>query len=589
MNLTNYKKFQSQTVKIGNIPIGMEFPIRLQSMTNTDTLKIDETVEQCKKIIDNGADFVRITTQTVKHAEKLTEIKAKLQKAGYNNPIIADVHFNPKVAEIAAQIAEKVRINPGNYIPQNRIRPLLKICKENNTAIRIGTNHGSLSDRIMSKYGDTPQGMVEATMEFLRICKEENFNNIVISLKSSNTVVMVQACRLLIEQMKKENMNFPFHLGVTEAGNDKEGRVKSAVGIGTLLNDGIGDTIRVSLTESPEKEIPVAKLIVKYSTVRKNQTILPEIKEPFFNLYEYNKRETEQCMNIGSDNVPIVIANYSKQKDLQYTKDEQKPDYIYIENKNFDTTQYPDLKFIINNENWTETKNSYPIFNLQSFLYAKKISDKLNFINLSISELHPITINFLKKQKNIVLISDIKTDNFIGELRLLFNKLYKNDCKIPIIIKNNYNHNEIEHLQIQAAINFGSFFIDGFGNGIFINNKGKIKSKTIADLSFNILQATRVRISKTEYISCPGCGRTLFDLEATTAEIKEKTSHLKNLKIGIMGCIVNGPGEMADADYGYVGAKKNLITLYKNKKIIKKNIPEHKAVDELLNLIKKQS
>ena len=610
MNLINYKRFQSNTVKIGEIPIGADFPIRLQSMTNTDTLNIHETVEQCKKIIDEGADFVRLTTQTVKHAEKLSEIKAELHKAGYPHPIIADVHFNPKVAEIAAEIVEKVRINPGNYIAQKqknkfsytaqeyddeikiiqkRIRPLLEICKKNNTVIRIGTNHGSLSERIMSKYGDTPKGMVEATMEFLRICKEENFYDIVISLKSSNTVVMVQACRLLVEQMKIENMYFPVHLGVTEAGNDKEGRVKSAVGIGALLVDGIGDTIRVSLTESPEKEIPVAKLIVKYSIERKKQTILSEIKEKFFNPYEYNKRETKQCLDIGSKNVPIVIANYTEQEDLQYAENEQKPDFIYIKNLSFDTTRYPDLKFIINYENWTENRNSFPFFNLSSFLSAKKISDKINFIKLSVSELHPITIDFLKKQKNIVLISDLKTNNFLGELRLLFNILYKNDCKVPVIIKNNYQHNEIEHLQIQAAINFGSFFIDGFGNGIFINNKGKIKLKTITDLSFNILQATRVRISKTEYISCPGCGRTLFDLEATVAEIKEKTSHLKNLKIGIMGCIVNGPGEMADADYGYVGAKKNLITLYKNKKIIKKNIPEHQAVDELLNLIKENN
>ena len=588
-------------------------------MTNTDTLDIEQTVEQCKKIIDNGADYVRITAQAIKHAEKLREIKQQLQTNGYNFPIIGDIHFNPKVAELAATIIAKVRINPGNYYEtknkfqleytdaeqknallniKKRLRPLLQICKKNKTAIRIGTNHGSLSERIMSKYGDTPEGMVQATMEFLRICKDENFNDIVISLKSSNTIVMVQACRLLVERMQAEKMNFPLHLGVTEAGNDNEGRIKSAVGIGALLIDGIGDTIRVSLTESPEYEIPVAKLIVKYSLCRTEQTNLPEIKQQFYNPFEYQKRKTENCLNIGNNNVPIVISNCFCIDDLKYPEDTTKPDFFFLQNKNIDTNQYQNLKFIINSKNWTEKKNTYPLFNLDTFLQADKKSSELNFISLSINETNIQKLiansekpeaNSQKRKANYILIPKTETNNFIGELRLFFNILHQNKITAPVIIKSDFEHNNIDNLQIQAAINIGVFFIDGFGDGIFLNNKNNIKQQQITDTAFNILQASRARISKTEYISCPGCGRTLFDLEETVNKIKEQTSHLKNLKIGIMGCIVNGPGEMADADYGYVGVGKNKITLYKQKEIVKKNIPEHLAVDELIMLIKENA
>ena len=593
-------------VNIGNIPLGDNEPIRIQSMTNTDTLDINKTVEQCKKIFDAGADYVRITAQTIKHAEKLREIKLQLQKAGYNSPLIADIHFNPKVAELAATIIDKVRINPGNYYEtkhkdkieytdeeqkialqeiKKRLRPLLEICKENNTAIRIGTNHGSLSQRIMSKYGDTPKGMVEATMEFLRICVDENFPNIVISLKSSNTIVMVQACRLLVQRMRAENMNFPLHLGVTEAGNDNEGRIKSAVGIGALLVDNIGDTIRVSLTESPEKEIPVAKLIVKYSTKQLSDTF--KVSDNFFyNRFVYQRRKTNNCLNIGSENVPIVVSNCFDIKDLEYSADKTKPDFFFLQNNNIDTNQEPDFKFIINSENWKGQKNVYPLFNIKNFTKIDNELSELIFISLSYKELDILKNSKNINYSNIVLITKFSTNNFIYELRLFFKYLIENKILIPVVIKADFEHNKIDDLQIQAAINFGVFFIDGFGDGIFINNKEDIKQQEITDIAFNILQATRTRISKTEYISCPGCGRTLFNLEKTVKKIKERTSHLKNLKIGIMGCIVNGPGEMADADYGYVGVGKNKITLYKKQEIVKKNIPELQAVEELIMLIK---
>ncbi len=603
---TNYKRTETQIVIIGNSSLGGDSPIRIQSMTNTDTMDVEKTVEQCKNIIDKGADYVRLTTQTVKHAEILEEIKKQLQKDGYNTPLIADVHFNPKVAEVAATIIEKVRINPGNYTDKKqfkqieftdqeyqaeidrikkRLLPLLKICNQNNTAIRIGTNHGSLSDRIMSRYGDTSKGMVEATMEFLRICKTENFKNLVISLKASNTVIMVQACRLLVSQMQKENMNFPLHLGVTEAGNDKEGRIKSAAGIGALLVDGIGDTIRVSLTESPEKEIPVAKFIANYATERKNYDKLPEISQSFVNPFEYKKRESYEILNIGNQNVPIVIADYSE-TEINFEKNELLPDYIFLGDKEIDFSKHENTRFILNIDSWKYEQKTYPLFDLKSYLNADRKSDILNFLSVSYTDLSKELIEELCEDKAFVLIPNFKTNNKLGEIRLFFQKLYELNSKIPVILKSIYDKKNTTNFQLQAAIDLGILFIDGLADGVFLENRNITNKQIITDTAFDILQATRRRTSKTEYISCPSCGRTLFDLEDTTAEIKEKTSHLKELKIGIMGCIVNGPGEMADADYGYVGAGKNTIILYKNKNIIKKNIPKNKAVDELIKLIK---
>jgi len=603
---TNYKRTETKTVKIGDSSLGGNSPIRIQSMTNTNTMDVEKTVQQCKKIIDAGADYVRLTTQTVKHAEILSQIKEQLIKEGYNTPLIADVHFNPKVAEVAATIIEKVRINPGNYTDKKilgqiefseeeyqaeidkikeRLLPLLEICKTNNTAIRIGTNHGSLSDRILSRYGNTAKGMVEATMEFLRICKAEKFENLVISLKASNTVVMVQACRLLEHQMQKENMNFPLHLGVTEAGNDKEGRIKSAAGIGALLVDGIGDTIRVSLTESPEKEIPVAKFIANYATKRKNFDKLPEISQNFVNPFEYKKRETYNTLNIGNQNVPVVVADYSKTK-IDLKKNELLPDYIYLGDKDVKFSEYKNIRFILNIDNWKYEQKTYPLFDVNSYINTERKSDILNFISISYDELSNELLLELSEDKSFVLIPKLKTNNKLGEIRIFFHKLYELKSKIPVILKSSYNEKNTTNFQLKAAIDLGVLFIDGLADGLFLEAENITNTQTITDTAFDILQATRRRTSKTEYISCPSCGRTLFDLEKVTAEIKEKTSHLKELKIGIMGCIVNGPGEMADADYGYVGAGKNTITLYKNKTVIKKNIPKEKAVDELINLIK---
>ncbi len=603
---TNYKRTKTQAVKIGETLLGADFPIRIQSMTNTNTLDVEKTVEQCKKIIDEGADYVRLTTQTVKHAEILKEIKEQLQKDGYNTPLIADVHFNPKVAEVAATIIAKVRINPGNYTDKKiigqvefsdeeyqaeidkikeRLLPLLKTCKQNNTAIRIGTNHGSLSDRIMSRYGNTAKGMVEATMEFLRICKAEKFENLVISLKASNTVVMVQSCRLLAQQMRKESMSFPLHLGVTEAGNDKEGRIKSAAGIGALLVDGIGDTIRVSLTESPEKEISVAKFIVDYATKRKNFDKLPEISQNFVNPFEYKKRKTYNTLNIGNQNVPVVVADYSE-TEINFKKNELLPDYIFLGDKDVNFSEYKNIRFILNIDNWKYEQKTYPLFDLKSYFNTERKSDILNFLSISYEELSASLMEEICEEKTFVLIPKLKTNNKLGEIRLFFNKLYQLNSKMPVIIKSIYCEKDTTNFQLQAAIDLGVLFIDGLADGIFLEDKNITNTQIITETSFDVLQATRRRTSKTEYISCPSCGRTLFDLEEVTTEIKEKTSHLKELKIGIMGCIVNGPGEMADADYGYVGAGKNMITLYQSKTVIKKNIPKNKAVDELINLIK---
>jgi len=611
-NLTNYYRNQTIDVEIGNTPVGGNNPIRLQSMTNTDTQNIDETVQQTIKIIEAEADYVRITTPNLKDVEALEQIKYILKSLGYNHPLVADIHFNNKAAEFAAMVVEKIRINPGNFINTSKNQndnelelicekflPLLEICKKNNTAIRIGTNHGSLSPRIVEKYGDTPLGMVEATMEYLRICRDAKFERLVISLKSSNTVVMVQACRLLVSKMLNEDLNYPLHLGVTEAGEGEDGRIKSAIGIGALLVDGIGDTIRVSLTESPEKELPVAKQILEYSLLRKNQNVVDEI-EQFFNPYELNFRQTNICQNIGTTKPPIVITDLSKIENIdneilaqigykfidnQYIKSDIASDYIYLGDKLL-TLELDNFKIIQNQKVWKNQANCFPLFKFEEFEKSNQKSDVLNFVIINYKDIFKKNFEKVISNKSIVLILEQFENNYIGELRNILFKLHNLENKAPLIFSKQYFENKIESLQIKSSIDLSVFLIDGFVNGIFIKNDGEIEIKNIVETSFSILQAARLRTSKTEYISCPSCGRTLFDLEKTTAKVREKTSHLKGLKIAIMGCIVNGPGEMADADYGYVGAGVGRVTLYKNKDIIKKNIPEQDAVNELIELIK---
>ena len=613
INLFKYACLKTRSVKIGNIEIGGNNPIRIQSMCNTNTLKTDETIEQSLRIINAGGELVRITAQGVREAENLENIKRGIRKAGFETPLAADIHFNPKAAFTAAQTVEKVRINPGNFVDkradftkveftdeeykielkkiEDKLIPLLDICKENKTALRIGVNHGSLSDRIMCRYGDTPGGMVEAAMEFLRICVRENFLNLVVSLKSSNTRVMVQANRMMIARMMDEGMSFPLHLGVTEAGEGEDGRIKSAVGIGTLLADGIGDTIRVSLTEPPEDEIPVAKKLGDYFIDRTDHKEIKEINPVPIDFFEYNKRETNAVLNIGGNNFPVVIGNSESKKDL-------KPEYIYLSDKLFFGNPDKAYRYIVDEQTWEQQDfdEDYfsPLFSsINNYYFADKKSTKLNFIKICNNNLQPEDIQKIKNQNNLVLILETNNQNGFSDQRAAFFKLINADCNIPVIIKRSYKENSIEDLQIKSACDFGGLFLDGFGDGIWIENlsadrqdSSEVENQEIINTSFGILQASRVRTSKTEYISCPGCGRTLFDLQKTSHEIRKRTSHLKNLKIGIMGCIVNGPGEMADADYGYVGAGPGKITLYKNKEVVKKNILEENAVEELIQLIK---
>lgn len=605
MNYFNYKRRVSSETKIGNTPMGGSNPIRIQSMTNTNTNDTDASVEQVVRIVEAGGDYVRLTAQGVREAENLRNIKDAVRSKGYTTPLIADIHFNPRAAEAAARIVEKVRINPGNFVDRvktfatfeytdeeyaqeiEKIRakliPLLDICKEHNTAIRIGVNHGSLSDRIMSRYGDTPEGMVESCMEFLHICIDENFRDIVISMKTSNTVVMSQAVRLLIERMDKEGLNFPLHLGVTEAGDGEDGRIKSAVGIGSLLADGIGDTIRVSLSEDPEFEIPVARKLVAYISEKENHPEIVGKASDKFSPFSTERRETYVVGNIGGDNLPVVISDRSNgnfELNSHFL-----PDYIYV-GKELSMSAPRAIPSIIDIAGWKGEKNTYPLFSASNYQYIKKANAAVKFLEISYKELNDEIISLLKAEKNIVVILTTDHINGVGEQRAFIHTLMNNDCDTPIVLKRQYKENESEDLQIKAAADLGTLFLDGFGNGIMVQNEGAIPLKNVDAYMFGILQASRVRTSKTEYISCPSCGRTLFDLQTTVALVKEATSHLKHLKIGVMGCIVNGPGEMADADYGYVGAERGKISLYKKKNLIEKNIPSSEAVQRLVQLIK---
>lgn len=602
--------------------MGGNNPIRLQSMTNTSTSDTLATVKQVLRIAARGADYIRLTVQGRKEADNLSNIVAELSKKQCNVPLIADIHFNPTLALIAAPIVDKVRINPGNYIDRKNLKPtiytdeeykveleristeltkLLNVCRQHNTAIRIGTNHGSLSDRILSRFGDTPEGMAESAMEFLRICKQQDFNNMVVSMKASNTRIMVYATRLLVKKMDEEGLNYPVHLGVTEAGEGEDGRIRSAVGIGALLADGIGDTIRVSLTEDPEIEIPVAMKIVEYINSRENhEPIVPFNKYPL-DPYNYRKRHSIEIKGTGGKNLPVVIHsfqgpvkfeglnrigwNFSKKNGWKFT--DHAPDYLFADHWP-DEINIPEGKHVIlPAENIFEQSGIPGIIGYyDSYRNLSESDAGLKFIRILASELTTEVIDTLKNRKSLIIVLETDNENGFADQRAAIFRMMNLQCKLPVILKRDYNETNAEDLQLKASMDLGGLFIDGLGDGIWLENEGNIDDTRVISTSFGILQASRLRQTKTEFISCPSCGRTLFDLQTTTKKIMERTSHLKGLKIGIMGCIVNGPGEMADADYGYVGAGKGRITLYKEKQVIKKNIPEQEAVDALVNLIK---
>jgi (E)-4-hydroxy-3-methylbut-2-enyl-diphosphate synthase len=655
-SLTEYSRFVTREVAIGDVPMGGNNPIRIQSMTTTDTMDTLGTVEQSIRMIEAGCEYVRITAPSIKEAQNLAEIKKQLRRRGYTAPLVADIHFTPNAAEVAARIVEKVRINPGNYADKKKFdqidytdgqyqgeleriyqkfSPLVKVCKEYGTAMRIGTNHGSLSDRIMSRYGDTPQGMVESAMEFMRMCQMMNYYNLVISMKSSNPQVMVHAYRLLVETMVAEGMNYPLHLGVTEAGDGEDGRIKSAVGIGTLLEDGLGDTVRVSLTEEPEAEAPVAiALVNRYvnrnlaSSINNQGSKLPTHFSPLptHNPYEYRKRHTyEANAFIGGHMVPRVVVDLSRAnlKDPavlnhagyiytplldKYNMGEQSVDFVYLADQLPSFTFPGNLKQLYNYATWQKLADKtmcHPVFGLHEYINADDRSSALNLVRIQPADIDSEDFGLLPLDKSLVFVLETDALHAMADQRTFFFKMEEMELDVPVIIKRSYSFeserpqvghsgsdlritNEVErttNLQLYSSTDLGALLVDGFGDGIWIDAPG-IETSVITSTAFGILQATRSRISKTEYISCPSCGRTLFDLMITTQMIRSRTSHLKGLKIGIMGCIVNGPGEMADADYGYVGSGTDKVTLYRGKEAVKKNISSANALDELINIIR---
>jgi (E)-4-hydroxy-3-methylbut-2-enyl-diphosphate synthase len=627
-SLLEYSRRKTIEVKIGDVPMGGNNPIRIQSMTTVGTMDTLGSVEQTIRMVKAGCEYVRITAPSIKEAQNLQEIKKELRKRGYNVPLIADIHFTPNAAELAAKIVEKVRINPGNYADKKRFEeieytdasyeaelerirakftPLVKICKEHGTAMRIGTNHGSLSDRIMSRYGDTPLGMVESALEFLRICEDLQFYNIVLSMKSSNPQVMVQAYRLLVQKLDEGGFKpYPLHLGVTEAGDGEDGRIKSAVGIGTLLEDGLGDTIRVSLTEEPEAEVPVAKnLADRYIHRPGHASILPNQNYPI-DPFSYTRRVTNEVMNIGAHQVPRVIADFSGKEKItpaslfalgynysvsldKWNISDMACDYVFAGDKKVEFEIPGTLAVIYNHKTWLEEKDklrTFPFIKASEYNATIEKSTQLNFIYACLGDINADLIAKLKTDSTAVLLIDTYNEHGLAEQRRLFVELINNECKVPVIIGRAYENLTSENLQLYAATDIGGLLIDGLGDGIFISAENCGGDKMVNETAFNILQATRTRISKTEYISCPSCGRTLFDLQETTSNIRSRTFHLKGIKIGIMGCIVNGPGEMADADYGYVGSGPGRITLYRGKEVVKRNVPTAKAVDELIELIR---
>ncbi len=618
----NYQRRFTSEVNIGGIPMGGKNPVRIQSMTNTPTHDIVATADQIIRMYEAGADYVRLTVPSLKDAENLGTITQILKEKHCPVPLIADVHFNPEIAIIAAGKVQKVRINPGNYSGKKEFRivdysekqyreelnelkkkfvRLLEECKKHRTALRIGVNHGSLSDRIMSRYGDTPEGMAESAMEFLRICHEEDFNDVVISMKASNTRTMVYATRLVVRKMLEEHMHYPLHLGVTEAGEGEDGRIRSAIGIGALLVDGIGDTIRVSLTEDPVAEIPVAKKIISRFLQLNNHVKIPGFGNYPLNPFLFQKRQTYSAGCIGGNFPPVIIsaiegeinensiaaAGWSYSNENGWKFDTISADVLYLPTWP-DDLPVPEGKYIITHScaGNPESKFFIPLMNWQEFIDSSPQSSALICLQVSASQLDEEKISRIKESTSLVIMLETDHINGFADQRAAIFRLINNNCHSPVILKRSYCEKDTEDFQIRAACDLGGLLIDGLGEGIWLENKGNISIQTIISTGLSILQFSRVRISRTEYISCPSCGRTLFDLQTTTKKIREKTAHLKGLKIGIMGCIVNGPGEMADADYGYVGTGKGKVTLYKEKTVIKRNVPEKDAVDELIELIK---
>ncbi len=665
-SLTEYQRRVARVVNIGGVPMGGDYPIRVQSMTTVDTMDTLGSVAQTLRMVAAGCEYVRITAPSVKEAQNLLEIKQELRKRGCNVPLIADIHFTPNAAELAARIVEKVRVNPGNYADKKRFeeieytdasyaaeverirerfRPLVKICKQYGTAMRIGTNHGSLSDRILSRYGDTPLGMVESALEFLRLCEEENYYDVVLSMKASNTQVMVQAYRLLVQKLDEEGLQpYPLHLGVTEAGEAEDGRIKSAVGIGTLLEDGLGDTVRVSLTEAPEAEAPVARMLIDRYTARaatarpikalscqplavssgeelqkaNGQQLTANSCESPLNPFQYVRRATHEVANFGGLNVPRVIADLSRLPRLEYgdlraaghlytpfldkfQMSDQGADYIYTGERPVPFLLPNGLKEIVTYTAWVDggrRPDHYPLLTADRYMEAKGpqgFHPQLNFLLLGLDALDASLLACLRTDPAVVLVLATTNPHAMPELRRAFFELLNHDVACPVVICRAYAPQPAEQTQLDAATDIGGLLIDGLGDGVVLGTQqlpaasqeewlGQLDG--LNQLGFGILQAARTRMSKTEYISCPSCGRTLFDLQETTATIRKRTDHLKGIKIGIMGCIVNGPGEMADADYGYVGVGKGKIALYRGQEVIKKAVPEERAVDELIELMR---
>jgi (E)-4-hydroxy-3-methylbut-2-enyl-diphosphate synthase len=622
--LTHYQRYVSRVVNIGDVPLGGQHPIRIQSMTNTDTMDTAATVAQTIRLVDAGCDYVRITAPSVKEAQNLGVIKTELRKRGYSVPLIADIHFVPRAAEEAAKLVEKVRVNPGNYVDRKRFQaleynqheyqaeldrieerftPLVKLCREEGTAMRIGSNHGSLSDRILSHYGDTPQGMVESAMEFVRICATNRFHDLVISMKASNTRIMIQAYRLLVAQMNDEGYNYPLHLGVTEAGDGDDARIKSSLGIGSLLRDGLGDTIRVSLTEAPEAEIPVAISIIKSIENLEGHPYIEPLHTLPINMYEYHRRESSPLSIVGGDQVPVVISDLSKINDNHDTllegagyrfdllnntwvPGDQGADILYFGQEPQDIKLSANAICLYESEAWSRLANqetAYPLFDLESYFSAESKHGLANFVRVDTQR----GIHELPNDSSIIWLLSSDNEHQVADLRRFILELTNQARKQPVILLNRSKDEEPGKLLLSAAAEMGAILNDGLADGVWLRSN-IVDVQGLNTLSFGILQASRSRMTKTEYIACPSCGRTLFDLEEVTAQIRDRTSHLKGVKIGIMGCIVNGPGEMADADFGYVGTGPGKVSLYRGQMVVRPHVPQIEAVDSLIDLIKSE-
>ena len=619
-DLFNYKRRAATVAHVGRLNIGGDNPVRVQSMTTTSTLDTEGSVAQCKRIIDAGGELVRLTTQGRREAENLANISRQLRAEGYTQPLCADIHFNANVADVAACHTEKVRINPGNYVDpartfkhleytdeqyaqelekiEERLTTFIDLCKKHHTAVRIGVNHGSLSDRIMSRYGDTPEGIVESCMEFLHIFRKHNFDDVVISIKASNTVVMVRSVRLLVAEMDREDMHYPLHLGVTEAGEGEDGRIKSAVGIGALLADGIGDTIRVSLSEEPEAEIPVAKHLVRYIRRKQGHLLVPGVQAKNFDYLRPERRKTQAVGPIGGTQPPVVIVSEVQGAKEGVTQGQEalRPDYIYVGQQMPDQPVEGQHYIVDFNAFGRELQKHmdvadymFPIFPYNAMPYISAVPDTAPiFLVLPYGSCAEEYKACLKANPNVVVVVPSLHQNRLGEQRALVHELMAEGIENPVVFAQAYKHSQQEKadLQLEAAADMGALMMDGLTDGLWLMNDGDIAMQDLTDTAYGILQAGRLRMVKTEYISCPGCGRTLYDLRTTIARVKEATKGMKGLKIGIMGCIVNGPGEMADADYGYVGAGVGRIALYRGKVCVERGIPEAEAVEHLLQLIK---